>query len=99
VDKCGDLSLQELESREVIESGTDRVPPIPIQVGLISEARLRYRLRVSGEVESDPSGDKANHHGFSCLATTDLIYQTSPESDSDSGQEVYMVEQGEPPPC
>jgi hypothetical protein len=89
--KFGDLSLQEPESREVVGSGTDRISPTPAQVGLISEARLGHGLSVSREAELDPSGDKANNRGFSYPATADLIYQSSSESDSNSGREVYMV--------
>jgi hypothetical protein len=37
-DETGDLSLQEHESREVARLGTDSIPPITAQVGLISEA-------------------------------------------------------------
>jgi hypothetical protein len=74
-DKFEGLSLQEPESREVIGSGTDCVPPILTQIGLVSEARLGHGLSVSGEVESDPSGDKAYHHRFSCPAIADPMYQ------------------------
>jgi hypothetical protein len=42
VDKFGDLILQEPESREVIGSGTDRLPSTPVRVGLINEAQLRH---------------------------------------------------------
>jgi hypothetical protein len=48
-------------------------------------------------VELDPLGDKAGHHGIGCLAATDLICQSPLKSDSDCGQEVYMVGQGEQP--
>jgi hypothetical protein len=37
-DMFGDLILQEPESHEVIGSGTDHLPPAPVQVSLINEA-------------------------------------------------------------
>jgi hypothetical protein len=40
-----------------------------------------------GEAESDPLGDKADHHGISCPFATNPIYQSSLESDSDCGRE------------
>jgi K+/H+ antiporter YhaU regulatory subunit KhtT len=42
-------------------------------------------------MDSDPVGDKADHTLAVLVATTDLIYQPSPESDFESGGEVYMV--------
>jgi hypothetical protein len=95
-DKFGDLSLQETESWEITGSGTDHVPPISAQVGLVSEARLGHGFSASGEAESDPSGDKADHHEIGCPTAVDPINQPPPEFDSDSGREVYMVGQGEP---
>jgi hypothetical protein len=41
--KFGDLSLQGLETWEVIGLGTDCLPPAPVQVRLINEAQLRHR--------------------------------------------------------
>jgi hypothetical protein len=37
-DKFGDLDLQEPESREVVGSDTDRLPPAPVRVDLVNEA-------------------------------------------------------------
>jgi hypothetical protein len=37
IDKMGDLSLQEPESREIIRSDTNRFPPMPVQVDLAYE--------------------------------------------------------------
>jgi hypothetical protein len=42
VDKMGDLSLQELESREIAGSGTDRFPPTPARVDLTCVAQLGH---------------------------------------------------------
>ncbi len=39
----------------------------------------------------DPTRDKADHTLVVTAATTDPIYQSSPESDSEGGREVYMV--------
>jgi hypothetical protein len=63
VDKFGDLSMHESESREVIGSGTDHIPPTLARVSLVTEAQLRHGSNTSGEAESDPSRDKANHNG------------------------------------
>jgi hypothetical protein len=61
-DKFGDLSLQESESPEVIGSGTGRLPPASVRVGLINEAQLGQGSTVLGESDSDPSGDKVDHN-------------------------------------
>jgi hypothetical protein len=90
-DKFGYLSLQEPESREVIESGIDRLPLAPVRVGLINEAQLGHRLSELGKTDPDPAGDKANHTLAVLAATTDPIYQSLPESNSKGGGEVYMV--------
>jgi hypothetical protein len=42
-------------------------------------------------MDSNPMGDKANHTQAIPAATTDPIYQSSLESDSEHGREVYMV--------
>jgi hypothetical protein len=55
-DKFGDLSLQEPEKPEVIRSGINHVPPVPIRVGLVNEPQLGHRFKESGEAESDPPG-------------------------------------------
>jgi hypothetical protein len=46
-------------------------------------------------MDSDPMGDKADHTLAFLVAATDPIYQSSPESDSEGGREVYMVGNGE----
>jgi hypothetical protein len=46
-------------------------------------------------MDSDPVWDKVNHILAVLTATTDPIYQSSPESDSEGGKEVYMVGNGE----
>jgi hypothetical protein len=76
-DKMGDLSLQEPESWEITRSGTNRFPPTPARVGLTCETQLGHR---SGEPESNPSGDNADHHEICCLITVDPIYKLSLES-------------------
>jgi hypothetical protein len=43
----------------------------------------------------DPTRDKADHTPAIPVATTDPIYQSPPESDSEGGGEVYMVGNGE----
>jgi hypothetical protein len=67
-----------------------------IRIGLTCEARLGHRTSNTGESESDPSGHRVNHHEISCLEGVDPIYKQSTGSDSDGGQEVFMVGQGEP---
>jgi hypothetical protein len=89
-DKFRDLSLQELESPKVTGSGTNRISLIPAQVSLIIKAQLEHGSTESGEVEWDPLRDKAYHHAI-CQATTNPIYQSPLESDSDCGREVYMI--------
>jgi hypothetical protein len=90
-DKFGDLTLQEPESREIIESGTDRLPPDPVWVRLINEAQLRHGLSELGKMDSDPKGDKANHILVVLTVATDLNYLWPPESNSMGSGEVYMV--------
>jgi hypothetical protein len=51
-----------------------------------------------GKTDPDLSGDKADHTLAVSAAITDLIYQSSPESESEGEREVYMVGQGEEPP-
>jgi hypothetical protein len=94
-DKFGYLSLQEPELREVIGSGTDRLSPASVRVSLINEAQLGHGLSELGRVDLDPPGDKADHTLVILAATTDPIYQSSPEIDSKGGGEVYMVGNGE----
>jgi hypothetical protein len=93
-DKFGDLTLQEPESREIIESGTDRLPPDPVWVRLINEAQLRHGLSELGKMDSDPKGDKANHILVVLTVATDLNYLSPPESNSMGSGEVYMVGNG-----
>jgi hypothetical protein len=51
-----------------------------------------------GKTDLDPIEDKADHTLAFPIATTDPIYQSSPESDSEGDGEVYMVGNGEEPP-
>jgi hypothetical protein len=44
-----------------------------------------------GKMDSDPTGDKADHTLAILAAVTDPIYQSSLESNSEGGREVYMV--------
>jgi hypothetical protein len=44
-----------------------------------------------GKTNSDPTGDKADHTLAILVAVTDPIYQSSLESNSEGGREVYMV--------
>jgi hypothetical protein len=94
-DKFGDLSLQTLESSEIAGSSTDRLPPAPVRVGLINEAKLRHRLDSLGEMNTDPAEDKADHTLAVMAATIDPIHQPLSESNSEYGGEVYMVGQGD----
>jgi hypothetical protein len=89
-DKFGDPSLQEPESSEVIRSGTGHLPPASIRVCLINEAQLLHGLSELGKTDPDPVGDKADHTLAILAATTDPIYQSSPESNSKGSGEVYM---------
>jgi hypothetical protein len=52
---------------------------------------------VLGEVDSGPSGDKADHNQIGCPVTIDPICLSPSESDSNYGREVYMVEHGDQP--
>jgi hypothetical protein len=61
IDKFGNLSLQELELSKVARSGTDCLPPAPIQVGLINKAQLEHGLGSIGETDTDLAEDKADH--------------------------------------
>jgi hypothetical protein len=46
-------------------------------------------------MDVDPAGDKADHIPAVSAATIDQIYQSSLESDSEGGREVYIVGNGE----
>jgi hypothetical protein len=76
--KFGDLNLQELESREVVGSGTDRLTQASVRVNLINEAQLRHRLVKLGKMDLDLSGDKADHTSAVSAAIAYPIYQSSP---------------------
>jgi hypothetical protein len=76
--------------------GTNYLPPTPDRVGLVSEAQHGHESSRSGEFELDPSGDNAGHCNIYCLVDADPICKSLSESDSDSGQEIFMVGQGEP---
>jgi hypothetical protein len=90
-DKFGILTLQEPESREIIRSGTCRLSPTPVRVGLINEAQLEHGLSELGKTGLDPIGDKADHIMAVSVAITNPICQSPSESDSEGGKEVYMV--------
>jgi hypothetical protein len=90
-DKFGDLTLQEPKLHRIVRSGTGHLPPHPIRVGPINEAQIRHGLSDLGKMDSDPVGDKVDHTMAVLVATTDPIYQTSQESDSEGGGKVNMV--------
>jgi hypothetical protein len=50
-----------------------------------------------GEAESDPLGDKADHHRIARSGAADPTHQSLSESGSDDDREVYMVGQCEQP--
>jgi hypothetical protein len=81
-DKFGDLSLQELESSKVARSGTCHLQPAPIQVSLINETQLELGLGSLGEMDTDPTEDKADHTVTVLTDAKDPIYLPSSESDS-----------------
>jgi hypothetical protein len=72
--------------REVVGSGTSRLPPAPVPVSLVNEAQLKHELDKLGKVDQDPSGDKADHTLAVLAAVTDLIHHSSPKSDSEGNQ-------------
>jgi hypothetical protein len=83
--------------REVIGSGTSRLPPAPVPVSLVNEAQLKHGLDKLGKMDQDPSGDKTDHTLVVLATVTDPIHHSSPKSDSEGDREVYMVGQrGEP---
>jgi hypothetical protein len=94
-DKFGDLTLQEPESRGIVGSSSGRLPPAPIRVGLVNEVQLGHGPSDLRKRDSDPARDKADHTLPVPTVTTDSIYQSPPESDSEGGGEVYMVGNGE----
>jgi hypothetical protein len=77
-DKFGDLNLQEPESREVVGSNTDCLPPAPVRVGLVSEAQLRHGLIKLGKMDPDASRDKAGHTLAIPATITDPIHRLPP---------------------
>jgi hypothetical protein len=60
-DKFGNLSLQEPKLSKVTGSSTSRLPPAPVQVGLVNEEQLRHGLGSLGETDMNPAEDKADH--------------------------------------
>jgi hypothetical protein len=58
-DKFGNLSFQELELSKVARSGTDRLPPVLVRIGLVNEAQLR--LGSSRETDPYSVEDRADH--------------------------------------
>jgi hypothetical protein len=93
--KFGDKTLQESESQEITKSGTGHLPPAPVQLSPVNQAQLRHIVDELGKTGSDPTGNKADHSLAIPAATTDQIYQSSLESDSEGGGEVYVVGNGE----
>jgi hypothetical protein len=91
-DKFGNLSLQEPELSKVTGSGIDRLPPAPVRVGLVNEAQLGHGLGSLGEMDMDPTEDKADHTLAALTTATDPICPPSSESDFEYGRKVYMVE-------
>jgi hypothetical protein len=85
------LKLQEPESHEVIRSGTDCLPPALVWVDLVSEAQPGHKFIKLGKTDPDPLRDKADHTSTILAAITNLVYQSSEESDSEGNKEVYMV--------
>jgi hypothetical protein len=83
--------MQDPESHEVIGSGSNHLPLAPVLVSLINEAQLRHWLSEMGKTDMDSIEDKANHTLAVLAATTDPVYQSSLDSDSEGGREVYMV--------
>jgi hypothetical protein len=62
-----------------------------VWVGLINEAHLRHGPNKLGKMDLDPIEDKADHTLTTPVATTEPIYQSSPEFDPKGHGEVYMV--------
>jgi hypothetical protein len=90
-DRFGDLILQETESSKIIRSGTGRLPPARVRVDLKNEVQIRLRHSKLEKTDLDPVEDKASHTQAIPVSTIDPIYQSSPESDSKGGREIYMV--------
>jgi hypothetical protein len=90
-DQFRDLSLQELESPEVTESGTIDLPLAPIRVGLISDAQLRHGSTMLGEAGLDPSRVKPDHNQAGSPAATDPIDQSPSDSNFEGDREVFRV--------
>jgi hypothetical protein len=80
---------------EVAGSGTGRLPPAMVQIGLINEEQLGHRLNELGKTDLDPAGDKANHILVVLTVRTDPIYQSSSELDFEGDRQVYIVGNGE----
>jgi hypothetical protein len=72
-DKFGDMNLQEPRSREVIRSGTSRLPPALALVDLVKEARLRHKLIQLGKTDPEPLGDKAGCFGSHNISNLPVI--------------------------
>jgi hypothetical protein len=62
-----------------------------VTVSLINEAQLGHGPSKMGNTDLDPMGDKADHTLAILVATIDPTYQSSLESNSEGGGEVYMV--------
>jgi hypothetical protein len=92
------MNLQEPKSCEVIGSDTSRLPPAPVQVGLLNESQLEHRPVELGKTDPDPSEDNVDHTQTVPAVVTDPIYQPPSEYDSEGDREVFMVGEGEQPP-
>jgi hypothetical protein len=90
-DKFRDLTLQEPESHGIVGSVTDHLPLAPVRLGPINVAQLRQGPSELGKTGTYSAGDKVDHTLAVLVATTNPIYQSSPESDSEGGGEVYLV--------
>jgi hypothetical protein len=79
----------------IVGSGTDHLPPAPVSVGSVTEAQHGHWPSKLGKIGSDPVGDKADNILAVPIATTDPIYKSPLESNSEGGGKVYMVVNGE----
>jgi hypothetical protein len=52
-------------------------------ISLVNKAQLKHRLGSLGEMDTDPSEDRADHTPAVWAATTDPIYSLSSESNSE----------------
>jgi hypothetical protein len=64
-------------------------------VKLSDQAQFEHGRSKLEKTDLGPAGDKVDHTLAISAATTDPIYQSLPESDSEGSGEVYMVGNGE----